>query len=837
MHKTIQKILVLWLILMPILASAGDQLPLELNNFGAALKSCQTLQTTGFNPYFFDNYEQQEYINGFLVIHLKLKTPFNDGRRWLSGFYLYKPDCSSFFYSITFTGLTPRPTMQFYSIRFTSATHFEFWDDEQTVQIMCGAAPCVGDLPPAMPDGSSYASISYQGIIDGGASGIVSDSLQVNAPPPAKEPVLIVPGILGTELKDDSGLIWPNLSGLVLDPDDGFMDSLRMDSDGKPLNSSVKPGAILSKIDYAFGTFDYADGLINQFISAGYSLNDNLYVFPYDWRLSIAENAFELGSAINAILSKTGALKLNVVAHSLGGLVFKQYLLNSQTPQVDNAIFVGVPNLGAAEAAHELIFGSNLDIPLLSAAEMQKLSQNMPSVYELLPSQEYFTKTAGFYVDLTAQNSPVLNYIQSKNLLISLGKNLELLNNAENLHNGLDNLDLSTKVNKIYDIVGCGQFTLKTINKMRQGSSNIVERILHGPNYRISGDSGDGTVLMSSAAHLVNAKIFYAHAKHDQMLSAPELRQAIVGLANGQESNALATDSGACGIQGKLISLNSSLNIQITDAITAQPINLNNLPRIGTGADTHIFLPTDSGQQYKVAIKPADSIQPIDLSITKIQPGVATIYNYNQINLTKEADAQISPDSNTVSNTDPQGNDQVVPPSQVLDQNDLGNQSDNAGQTDGAVSQSAASTATNATNLPQVPPQIVYLQPPVASANDSGGPADSTAEPGDQLKDLGNTQTDTPAQDSTVESSTPDSGTSGQRDINITFNFSPNGLKTEPDTESESQSMDQGPDDPNALLDQNQLDQSPQEQNVFVGGLNGFSYWNTFKKLFHLIFF
>ena len=837
-RKGLQIFLAFWLILAPVFAAAGDS-----SSSSTQQPACQILETNG--GYFFDNYEQHEYVNGFLVLHLKLKTPYNDGRAWFSSFNLFATNCSPFSSQLTLTGFTPRASMQFYSIRFTSLTHFEFWDDEQEVQIKCGAAgSCAGDLPATLPDGSSYSSISYTGMIDGGASSIFTSSFAVagtgQAALPPKEPILIIPGILGSELTQTGELVWPNLIGLVTDPASGFLDVLNLDQNGRPVNADVKPGNIISKINYSFGSYDYSAALIDEFGKAGYSLNQNLFVFPYDWRLSIADNALLLGTDIKNILVQTGAAKVNIVAHSLGGLVLKEYLANAASPAIDNVVFVGVPNLGSAEAAHELIFGSNLGIPLLSAGEMQRLAQNMPSIFELLPSQKYFTHTAGFYDDLTAQNSPILDYGQSKNLLSSLGKNLSLLNSAEILHSTLDNFDFRSKVGNIYNIVGCGQFTLKTINKMRAGSSNILARILYGPTYRISGDSGDGTVLMSSATDVPGANTFYVHAVHSKMLGADGSRQAIVQFASGQFGSGsvvpagLAADSGSCGIQGKLVSLNSALNISITNALTGQPINLSTLPQIGTGGDTHIFLPTDSGQQYKVAVKPSDSITPVDLSIAKVQPAQTTIYNYNQINLQKEADAQITPDTNTVDNVDPSGVALPVAPSQVEDQNNLGNLPDNSSSA--ASSVAAPQQNVDAPVLPATilsSPPIIYLPAP-APVESPLAVSGSVSQP----QDSGIVSVSSTPGDSSADPADNDGSTtiSPQPNINITFQFPP-GLLALQSAQDQQPNQDNSADNSPDQIDSGSDSGDNPGQTVFVGQVDQPFFWAIIEKLFHLIFF
>lgn len=42
--------------------------------------SCAAFKNEGYHNYFFDDFEQTEYADGFLVYHFRLKIPYNDGR-------------------------------------------------------------------------------------------------------------------------------------------------------------------------------------------------------------------------------------------------------------------------------------------------------------------------------------------------------------------------------------------------------------------------------------------------------------------------------------------------------------------------------------------------------------------------------------------------------------------------------------------------------------------------------------------------------------------------------------------------------------------------------------
>ena len=59
---------------------------------------------------------------------------------------------------------------------------------------------------------------------------------------------------------------------------------------------------------------------------------------------------------------------------------------------MNKLVFVGTPNLGAPQSAKMSLYGDSLGVKKwfigLDPAEMKKISQNMPAVYQMLPGQE-----------------------------------------------------------------------------------------------------------------------------------------------------------------------------------------------------------------------------------------------------------------------------------------------------------------------------------------------------------------------------------------------------------------------------------------------------------------
>ena len=86
-------------------------------------------------------------------------------------------------------------------------------------------------------------------------------------------------------------------------------------------------------------------------LSAGYVEGETLFAFPYQWRQSNVLTALELKQKIAEIKAKTGSNKVDLITHSMGGLVARQYI---ETPgygnDIDQLIFIATPHHGAPKA-------------------------------------------------------------------------------------------------------------------------------------------------------------------------------------------------------------------------------------------------------------------------------------------------------------------------------------------------------------------------------------------------------------------------------------------------------------------------------------------------------
>jgi len=466
-----------------------------------------------------------------------------------------------------------------------------------------------------------------------------------------KDPVILIPGITGTYLYknyDDKKEIWPNVDQLVLSLTDSFLYDLSLNSDGSPyLDKPIITDDIIRGISLA--GIHVFDKLIEELENnGGYVEEENLFVFPYDWRKSTTLNASLLKEKVDQIIIDTGTSKVDIIAHSMGGLLAKSYISDYGKENVDQLIFLGTPHLGAPKAFKALMYGDDMGyglkflkdmkISLLNSKTVKYISQNMPSVYELLPSKKYVEDNDSYVMS----DSINLNYEETKNLMIEKGRNLGMFYFAKNLHDEVDELDLSGI--ETHNFVGCGtktigSFSIKQKRLWESSFFNLVDDI------KIKYINGDETVPVKSASYLVGANIYFAKENtHGSLPSAEGVRQNILSILKGetlQDFPNILEDSSNCNISGKVVSTHSPVELHIYDE-DGNHTGLNSEGDIEYGiegvnfdvleGENYAFLPDNTN--YKIITK-ATNTGGYDLIIEDQNDNdeITASYNWNLIPL------------------------------------------------------------------------------------------------------------------------------------------------------------------------------------------------------------
>jgi pimeloyl-ACP methyl ester carboxylesterase len=449
---------------------------------------------------------------------------------------------------------------------------------------------------------------------------------------PAHNPVIIVPGIAGSYLNENTFLkteIWPDFQQM-LGLGDSYLDELAMLDDGSPdsFRTLLKPSDAIRKVEAlgAIKVADVLDGLIKELEKDGYEENKDLFVFSYDWRADMRAIAGKnenfpypiktLKNEIDDVIKQTGAEKVDIVAHSMGGLLVKTFISEFDNSTIGKLIFVATPNFGTPKAFKALMYGDNLGLPVLNEKELYKISQNMPAVYQLLPSRAYldiknFNIPNPDYKSYVADifdidNNNVrgnLNYDQTIGLMRNEGRNNLLLGVNDQMHQEIDGITFSNS----YSITGCGTPTdgkFYVLNKEKNGAYE----------YGLKYISGDDTVPLESAAAFGENKIFAKGGRHMSLPSINGDKQLIAAiLQNNQQQfdfskyGNLTLNKDDCVFSGTQISFHSPISINAYDEFGNHTgldgngnieINILGATYENINDNKFIFLP--AGQNYSI---------------------------------------------------------------------------------------------------------------------------------------------------------------------------------------------------------------------------------------------
>ncbi|MBF6079486.1 lipase/acyltransferase domain-containing protein [Nocardia beijingensis] len=212
--------------------------------------------------------------------------------------------------------------------------------------------------------------------------------------PMIADAIVVIPGIMGTELVDTSddrrkllwGLDFRLLSRLWMGSTTAF-ERLKYD----PERTTIVPGRLLRRPAYA----PFLKG-IEPYTKLVHDLSkivrrpDAVLEYGYDWRLPVRHNAELLARAIDSHLtnwrrdSGRPDAKVHLVAHSMGGLLCRALAaIPGAMDNVGVTITLGTPFEGAALAMVMIGSGEERAFP---AHRMRELARNLPGIYDLLPA-------------------------------------------------------------------------------------------------------------------------------------------------------------------------------------------------------------------------------------------------------------------------------------------------------------------------------------------------------------------------------------------------------------------------------------------------------------------
>lgn len=320
--------------------------------------------------------------------------------------------------------------------------------------------------------------------------------------------IILIPGVMGSELVRDGAVVWGMSLGLVLRqaalgdvlarirlPPDGSDDGIR----------ASREIQLPMRLPMLSGAEPYAKLLLRLRTTA--LRPEAVRVFPYDWRRSIVHAAQELTGVAERHLaawrSTWASLSLEerrglpepmltLVGHSMGGLVGRWFaeVLGGRAV-VRQLLTLGTPFAGSLNALRVLADGDYLPFRVLATA-LRDAGRTFPGLYELVP--RYCCVSDSPDPSATGAGAKALRAIAADDAA-AIGASREMAEAAFSVHRQLQDkvLEAGTAACPLRTLVGVRQPTAQTVT-FEAGTALFAEQ-LDGVDYR-----GDGTVYRYAAA-------------------------------------------------------------------------------------------------------------------------------------------------------------------------------------------------------------------------------------------------------------------------------------------------------------------------------------------------
>ncbi|MDH3440884.1 MAG: alpha/beta hydrolase, partial [Gammaproteobacteria bacterium] len=205
-----------------------------------------------------------------------------------------------------------------------------------------------------------------------------------------QNPVIVVPGITATDLVDDYPLkadeIWTMVFNKEYDRVALHPDDLRYEA--------IEPAHVVA--GQLFPIYSDLIRAMRHELSVRADQPTPVFAFPYDWRMDISVTAKKLGKFVDEVIARTKLLKhyaraedlkVDLVGHSMGGLVITEYLSQRRRgSNVDKVVTIGTPYLGSIEAIVKITTGMSLITGPEPKEREREAARVTPSLYQLFPS-------------------------------------------------------------------------------------------------------------------------------------------------------------------------------------------------------------------------------------------------------------------------------------------------------------------------------------------------------------------------------------------------------------------------------------------------------------------
>ena len=239
-----------------------------------------------------------------------------------------------------------------------------------------------------------------------------------------KKPIIFIPGIAGSELfKIDESLVSPEEKAIGMIYGDKERSANRIwvpigydatkANDDLNLYSNENLYGLQQGDLRKVNVFERHAGPVAMYSSLLGTIMKNfpdrpVYLFSYDWRKSNIDSAEKLAAFIDSI-TDGGKVKVDLIAHSMGGIVSSHYL-REHDDRVDKYLSFGSPYEGAPSAFNTLssksLVGGFLDVVIEKLIGIKPdVASSFTAMVELLPTQRMLEKYPYHFVSTGDLNS------------------------------------------------------------------------------------------------------------------------------------------------------------------------------------------------------------------------------------------------------------------------------------------------------------------------------------------------------------------------------------------------------------------------------------------------
>jgi pSer/pThr/pTyr-binding forkhead associated (FHA) protein len=308
---------------------------------------------------------------------------------------------------------------------------------------------------------------------------------EILSKPGGRQPVVFLPGLMGSELWLGSERVWPNVKILFTNPEI-FTYPSTAPLEPRNIVDEVVIVPNLIKQDQYNRLGDY---LVEELL---YTRGADFFEFAYDWRQDVRLSARQLSQMIDNLPCNQ---PVTIIAHSLGTMVTRYYIEHlGGYKRVKRAILMGGPHKGAVKGLVSMLVAPDV-LPFgLLGERLREIVLSFPSSYQILPD---------YPVGKDQYDQPI-NFLRQTEWLSE--KHQPLIRFGQEFRNELANCASVPTVT----IFGYGMKTISDVTVTRDTLGK-----LQNVDY-LAGNTGDGSVLEQSA-FLDGADIHPVHQNHGSL--------------------------------------------------------------------------------------------------------------------------------------------------------------------------------------------------------------------------------------------------------------------------------------------------------------------------------